>query len=281
MTIQKPLPLMVGNKAYYSLTSYDPVEITVDVPYTSEDDVQYGLELMLADMGGTMKDLDDPNWVSTHFNGLTTRQQVVEAVRQEIQLSGIQMAEQQKVSKCVEALAARLAQSVPPQHVEEARNALRMHFTQQLQAEGLTPDQFMARSGVTPAQLDNMFASQALQMTEGDAALSAYAHEKKLKVSEEEYGRLLGIPAEELQETINQVRANGQMDEMREAALRAKAVQIVVAECSCSYNHESPEHARARMAQFRQVQRAYDERFDKDEPQNSAPETGKTGFKLV
>lgn len=281
MTIQKPLPLMVGNKAYYSLTSYDPVEITVDVPYTSEDDVQYGLELMLADMGGTMKDLDDPNWVSTHFNGLTTRQQVVEAVRQEIQLSGIQMAEQQKVSKCVEALAARLAQSVPPQHVEEARNALRMHFTQQLQAEGLTPDQFMARGGVTPAQLDNMFASQALQMTEGDAALSAYAHEKKLKVSEEEYGRLLGIPAEELQETINQVRANGQMDEMREAALRAKAVQIVVAECSCSYNHESPEHARARMAQFRQVQRAYDERFDKGEPQDSAPETGKTGFKLV
>lgn len=280
MTIQKPLPLMVGNKAYYSLTSYAPVEIDVDVPYTSEEDVQYALEMTLADMGGTAKDLDDSSWVSEHFEGLTTRQQVMEALRQEIRLSSIQMAEQQKLGKCVEALATRLAQSVPPQHVEEAREALRMRFTQQLQAEGLTPDQFMARSGATPAQLENMFASQAAQMAEGDAALSAYAHEKKLKVSEEEYGRLLGIPAEELQTVIDQARATGQMDELKEAALRAKAAQIVVAECSCTYNHETPEHARARMAQFRQMQQMYAKRFDDDEPQET-PAEGKTGFKLV
>ena len=281
MSIQKPLPLMVGNKAYYSLTSYDPVEITVDVPYTSEEDVQYALEMSVADVGGTLKDLDNPDWVAEHFPGLTTRQQVVDALRQQIQLSGNQIAEQQKLGKCVEALSSRLAQSVPPQHIEEARDALRMRFVQQLQAEGLTPEQFMMRSGTTAAQLDNMFSTQAVQLAEGDAALSAYAHEKKLKVSEEEYGRLLGIPADELQDMISQARAAGQMDEMREAALRAKAAQIVVAECSCTYNHETPEHARARMAQFRQMEQMYAQRFEDDESQDEEPEAGKTGFKLV
>ncbi len=29
MAIQKPAPLMIGNKAYYTLTSYDPVEVEV------------------------------------------------------------------------------------------------------------------------------------------------------------------------------------------------------------------------------------------------------------
>ena len=188
MAIEKPLPLMVGNKAYYSLTSYDPVEIEVDVPYTSDEDIQYGLQMTVADLGAA--------WVAEHFDGMTTKQQVVEAMRQQMVAMAAQVAEQQKVGKCVEALSARLCQSIPPQHLEEARQAIRMRFTQQLQEEGMTPDQFLARSGTSMAQLEAMFDRQARQMAEGDAALSAYAHEKKLKVDEHEFGRLLGIPAE-------------------------------------------------------------------------------------
>lgn len=281
MPIEKPLPLMVGNKAYYSLTSYDPVEIEVDVPYTSEEDIQIGLEVTVADLGGTMADLDNPAWVSEHFEGLTTRQQVEAAMRQQVDSMNAQMAEEQKVGKCVEALSARLGQSIPPQHLEQARQAVQMRFTQQLQAEGITPDQFLARSGATVAQMDAMFDQQARTMCEGDAALSAYAHEKKLKVDEHEYGRLLGLSPDDMQTVMEQARAAGQMDELREAALRSKAAQIVVAECSCTYNHETPEQARRRIAQFRQMQQMYDDRFGNDEPKSDADEQGKTGFKLV
>jgi hypothetical protein len=281
MPIEKPLPLMVGNKAYYSLTSYDPVEIEVDVPYTSEEDIQIGIEMTVADLGGTMADLDNPDWVAKHFDGLTTRQQVVSAMRQQVDGMNAQMAEEQKVGKCVEALSARLGQSIPPQHLEQARQAVQMRFTQQLQAEGITPDQFLARSGATMAQLDAMFDQQAHQMCEGDAALSAYAHEKKLKVDEHEYGRLLGLSPDDLKTVMEQARAAGQLDELREAALRSKAAQIVVAECSCTYNHETPEQARRRIAQFRQMQQMYDERFGGDEPKDDTDEQGKTGFKLV
>lgn len=281
MPIEKPLPLMVGNKAYYSLTSYDPVEIEVDVPYTSEEDIQLGIEMTVADLGGTMADLDNPDWVAEHFDGLTTRKQVEAAMRQQVDSMNAQMAEEQKVGKCVEALSARLGQSIPPQHLEQARQAVQMRFTQQLQAEGITPDQFLARSGATVAQMDAMFDQQARTMCEGDAALSAYAHEKKLKVDEHEYGRLLGLSPDDLKTVMEQARATGQMDELREAALRSKAAQIVVAECSCTYNHETPEQARRRIAQFRQMQQMYDDRFGSDEPADDTPEEGKTGFKLV
>lgn len=278
MSIEKPLPLMVGDKAYYTLTSYGPVEVTVDVPCTSEADVEFGLEMTLRDMGATMADLDDPAWVAEHFEGATSKDDVYGLMRMQVGQMNVQMAEQQKLGKCVEALAARLVQSVPPQHVERAREAARSRFVQQLQAEGLTPDQFLLRSGSTPQQLEAMFDEQARQMVESDAALSALAHERKLKVDELEYGRLLGLSPAELNTVLEQVRAAGQTDELREAALRSKAAQLLVAECSCTYRHESEAQAKARVSQLRAMQRQYDERFG-DEP--TADDSANKGFKLV
>ena len=283
MPIQKPLPLMVGNKAYYSLTSYDPVEISVDVPYTSDYDVDYALEVTVKELGGTLESLNDPAWLAEHFDGMNSAAQVRDAVRQQVSAMNAQIAEEQKLGKCVEALSSRLAQSIPPQHLEDAKNAIKMRFTQQLQAEGLTPDQFLMRSGTSVAQLEAMFERQAQQMAEGDAALSAFAHEKKLKVDEMEYGRLLGLAPENLRQVMDQARAAGQLDDLHEAALRSKAAQIVVAECSCTYNHETPEAAEARIRQYRQMQQMFAERFENEGPSDApeAPASSDNGFKLV
>ena len=282
MPIEKPLPLMVGNKPYYSLTSYDPLEITVEVPHLTDEDVAMALQMTIAQLGGTMTSLDDPAWVAERFDGLTTRAQVEEVIRRQVIAMNEQMAEEQKLSRCVEALSARLGQSIPPQFLEEARQAVKAHFTESLQAEGMTPADFMARTGTTQLQLEAMFDRQARQMAEGDAALSAFAHQRKLKVDDHELAHLLGLPPEHADEIIAQVRAAGQFDEMREAALRAKAAQIAVAECSCTYEHESPEKARMRVAQYRQMQQMLgDDLPGQDEKPPAGTSQGKTGFKLV
>ena len=277
MSIEKPLPLMVGNIAYYTLTSYDPVEVTVEIPYVTEEDVALALEMTVRQMGGTMADLDDPAWVAERFDGMTTRAQVTEAVRQQVNIMNTEAAEEQKLGKCIEVLVGRLGQSVPASHVEQARGAVVQRFTQSMQAEGMTPADFMARTGTTTMQLEAMFDEQARQVAEGDAALSAYAHQKKLKVDEHEFPRLLGMPPTDAETLIAQARTAGWLDELREMALRAKAAQIVVAECSCSYVHETPEQARARVAQYRQIE----ELLGDDEPDDEPPATGRTGFKLV
>ncbi|MDI9589939.1 MAG: hypothetical protein QM302_02670 [Acidobacteriota bacterium] len=280
MAIDKPLPLMVGDKAYYSLTSYGPVEITVDVPHATDEDIDLGLEMTVADLGGSPADLDDPAWVAEHFEGLGTREQVRESVRQQVLAMNERIAEDQKLGKCVEALAARLGQSVPPRHLEEARQVIRMRFTQQLQADGITLDQFLASTGTTTAQLEELFDQQARQMAEGDAALSAYAHERQLKVDEHEIGRLLGLPSTEARAVIEQARAAGRYDELQEAALRSKAAQIAAAECSCTYHHETPEQARRRVAQYRQLRREFDRQLG-DDGQRHEPGEDEAGFKLV
>lgn len=279
MSIEKPLPLMVGNKAYYSLTSYDPVEITVDVPHTLDEDVDYVLSMTLQEMGGSMASLSDPAWVAEKFEGLSTENEVREAMRRELDMMNMQMAEQQKLGRCIEVLASRLAQSIPPQFLARAREEVQMRFTQQLQSDGMTPGQFMQRTHTTAAQLEAMFDRQAQQMMEGDAALAAYAHEKKLKVDEQEYARLLGMEPEEMQKVIEQTRAAGQSDELHEAALMAKAAQIVVAECSCSYRHETPEQAKARVAQYHQMEQMFAGAGEDDEPE--PPVSENSGFKLV
>lgn len=271
MSIEKPLPLMVGDKAFYTLTSYDPVEVEVTIPAVSDEDVQMGLQMTLLDMGGTMADLDDPAWVAEHFDGLQSKQQVLDALRQQLLAMNTAMAEQQKMSACVTELAKRLCQSVPPQHIERIRQTMRMRFTQQLQQEGTTPAEFMARSGATPEQLDAMIEQQTMEIAQGDAALSAVAHERKIKVDESEYGKYLGFSDEESATMIEQARKDGMLEQMHEAALRGKALQVVVAECSCTYQHETPEQTRERLARMRAMQDA----------QAAASDKGDGGFKLV
>lgn len=276
MPTQKPLPLMVGNKAYYSLTSYDPVEVVVEIPRVTDEDLALATQMTVAHLGGTMADLDDPAWVSEHFGGLTSRAQVDEAIRQQVEYVNEQMAEDVKLDRCIEKLRERLVQAVPAQHLEEARQAVRLRFEQSMADEGMTTRQFIARAGITLEQLEAMFSQQALEMAEGDAVLSAYAHEKRLKVDDSEIGSLLGLPPEQARETIGQAFATGHADDLREVALRAKAAQMIVSECSCTYVHESLEQAQVRAAQYQQMQ----QRFGNDPDDDGRPQ-GRTGFKLV
>ena len=108
---------------------------------------------------------------------------------------------------------------------------------------------------------------------EQEAALDAYAREKKLTVSEEEFGHLLGIPAGQMDEVINQANAAGQYSDLKDAALHAKAAQSVVAEANCTYRHETEAEARVRVARAVQMREQYE---------RGAEAGGKgTGFELV
>lgn len=270
---QKPQPLMLGDKAHYTLTSYDPVSIEVEVPFTTEEDVDLALDSMLARMGGTRDNLSDPAWVTEHFQGISDVAGLRRAVRSQVEDMAAQMAESQKVNRAVAALAKRLQQAVPAMHLARYRQGVQMSFEQQLASEGMTIDDFLLRSGASRAELDTMFDHQAKAAAEQDAALDAYAHQKKLSVTEEEFGRLLGVPSSDMEEMIGQARAAGQYADLRDAALHAKAAQSVVAECACTYRHESEAEARIRTAHYKRLREQYE---------RGAEAGGKgTGFTLV
>ncbi len=253
--IEKPAPLMVGDKAYYNLTSYDPVVVEVEVPYVSDPDIDLALAALLQEMGGTPASLNDRAWMAEHFDGVTDVAQLRLEVREQLSQMNEAMAEEQKSTKCMEELTKRLRQKVPQAHVSRAREGVQFAFEQQLTVDGLTVDQFLARSRMRPDDLSAMLDAQARQACEQNAALDAYAREKKLTVDEAEIGPLLGIPAENVGDVISQMRAAGQYDQMHDAALHAKAAQAVINECVCTYRHETPEQARARSWQLEELRR--------------------------
>lgn len=273
MAIEKPAPLMIGNKAFYSLTSYDPVEIEVEVPLTTEFDIELALDASLEYAGFDREKLKDTAWVAERFNGATNLGEVRANIREELEQMNASMAEQQKMGKALDALKARLGQSVPEQHVAAMRQMVEMRFMQQLADEGTDLKSFMDANGMSQISLNAMFDQQAQDVAESEAALDAFARERKLKVSEGELGHLLSLPPNEAHEVIESARSAGHYSQLEESALRSKAASIVLAECSCTYRHETAAEAEARIEEIR----AALERHNAEK----AAEKGDSGLHLV
>ena len=270
---EKPQPLMLGDKAHYTLSSYDPVTITVNAPFTTEEDVDLALDGVLRQMGATRENLADSAWLAEHFQGISDAETLRQVIRSQVADMNARFAEQQKVESAVGQLAKRLQQAIPAAHLARYRQGVQMSFEQQLASEGMTVDQFLMRSGATRAEIELMYDHQAKTAAEQEAALDAYAREKKLTVSEEEFGHLLGIPAGQMDEVINQAKVAGQYSDLKDAALHAKAAQSVVAEANCTYRHETEAEARVRVARAVQMREQYE---------RGAEAGGKgTGFELV
>lgn len=273
---QKPQPLMLGDKAHYTLSSYDPVEVVVDIPFTTDEDVTFALATVLERMGATRENLSDSAWLAEHFQGITSQEELVTVIRAQITDMNAQVAEQQKVGLAVEKLTERLQQAIPTMLLARYRQAVEMRFQQQLAAEGMTVDQFMANSGASRADINEMLDAQATQVAEQEAALDAYAREKKLAVSEDEYGPLLGIPASDIEGVIKQAKGSGQFEQLKDAALHAKAAQAVAAECSCTYHHETEAEAHERIERVMRMREEYERGFGKEEEDDKG-----SGFQLV
>ncbi len=280
MPVNKPQPLMVNNQAYYTLTSYEPVQVTVHVAHPTPEEIDMGLEAMLGDLGATPADLNNPAWISEHFEGLSSVMELREAMRQELELMNMEIATSQKAAACVDELRKRLRQSVTPQRLNDARELVDHSFAESLDADGLTVAQFMQQTGTTEAMLDAMLEARSRDTAEGGAALLAYAREKKIRVDESELPELMGMDPKDAAQVVAGSRAAGQYDRLMEGALLTKATKIVVDESICTYEHETPEEARARVAEFVRYRDMVQGQAE-DDSSSEPPVQGKTGFKLV
>ncbi len=250
MPIQKPAPMMVNGRPIYTLSSYVPVSIEVTVPKTTDDEVELMLGQLLAQHGAGPEKLLDTAWIAKEFPGATNADDLRLAVRQELEGMAAQNAEQDKPVRCAEKLAERLNQSVTPGDVAAVKQELMAEFQQQASQAGEGFEQFMAANSMA---LDQYFDQQAREMAAQDAALDAYARNAKLDVDPSEYPQLLGMPADQMDQILSQLRSMGQLDMVREAALRAKAMRVLVSQCKCTYHHETEAEAAERVAQLKQM----------------------------
>lgn len=273
---QKPQPLMLGDKAHYTLSSYDPVQVEVEVPFTTDEEVSMTVETILNQMGATTEDLANESWIQEHFEDVKTADELYAAARAQISEMNAQVAAQQKVGQAVAELTKRLQQAIPTMLLARYRQSVMMNFQQQLAAEGLTIEQFMAHSGATQSDINRMLDEQAVRIAEQEAALDAYAREKKLSVDEEEFGTLLGIPSPEVENVIKQAKGAGQYEQLKDAALHAKAARVLVAECDCTYHHESEAQGKARFEQIKRLREQYERDFAGEGEEETDSDSGFT-----
>lgn len=249
--IVKPQPLVMGGKAYYTLSSYDPVSVEVHVTSVTDDDVSLILGDIARQAGVPVEKLSDDAWVRENIPGVSGADDLRSRVRAEIQQANAEAAEDEKTRRCLEALAERLGQSVPPEQVRQLQQALVGQLEAGLAARGRTLEWYAAQMGGSRAMLEDAFAQEAQEMAEQEAALDAYAREKKLSVDDSEYPELLGLDAKSAQKLMDQAKAQGHAAELRDGALRVKAQRAVVGEASCTYVQETPAEAAQRLEQLR------------------------------
>ena len=253
MELVKPEPLVIGGRAHYTLTSYDPVSIDVDVPYTTEEDVEYALQVTVAQAGGGPAQLNDDAWMREQFEDVSGVDEMRALVRDEVRAMHAHMAEEQKAARCASALAKRLEQRVPQEHIDRVRASLVQSFAMSLRADGMSQEDYLTQSGMRPADIEAMFKEQAKATAEHEAAIDAWIEHRRLQVSDDEIPRLVGVEPDDVEEFVAELKRRSpyEIQQIRELALRNKAMVIVVAECRCTYHHETATEASARVARMR------------------------------
>ena len=238
MELIKPEPLVIGGRAHYTLSSYEPVTITVPVHDLTDKDVDDSVRAAIAQMGGGPERLNDDAWIRDHFDGLHGAAELRSVMREELEAANQDVTERQKAAACSSELAKRLEQRVPRESIAEARRSIEQNFQMMLAQQGLSLDLFLTQSGMRKADLDAAFDEQASDAAHQQAAVSAWAQKRGVTVTDDEIPQMLGLPPEEVDQFMKNASAGGQLDQMRETLVDAKALRMIVDECSCTYAHD-------------------------------------------
>lgn len=255
MQHSKPLPLMLEGKPHYTLSSYDPVDIDVYVPYITDSEVQRALELMVRQEGGTMDSLDDPAWVQAHFGPKQSRLSLLERARQALQSSADESVRIQALQQAEQKLAERLQQSVPHEYVEAQSQELLDEVTAEFRRENMELQQTLDSLGATKDDLMGFFHEKAQDIAERDAALMAFAAARHIRMEPDQMASYLGLDDAEWDQAQRQMRAEGTLATLMEQASLDKACSVLLHEAHVTYHHQTREEAQALEASGRQEPR--------------------------
>jgi hypothetical protein len=141
-----------------------------------------------------------------------------------------------------------------------------------------------------------MLDEEAQATAEQEAALDAYASERKLTVADEELPALLNLSPADTEKVIGDAKEHGQTAMLHQAAVREKASHLLAAECACTYVHETEAEAQKRVEQYEKLSKLAHEQVDSmpaddgavpgDHAADSTPgastsDAPSNGFKLV
>lgn len=246
----KPEPLFIEGHYHFTLSSYDPVQVTITVPHVSEREVEAELSGALRSRGHAGEDAPSDEWVAEHFEGIESLSALRDAIRSEQERMNQAYSEFSKASLCATELAKRLEQSVPAQLVQTASDSLIQGYQQYTQQQGLPLEAVLSGMGMNPEDFQAMLANQAIELATQEAALDAFADEYAIVADESELPGVLEVSPTMAKQIIEDARAHNALDDLLRVAVRTKVRNILAAEAEVTYEHESAEDAEKRVEQM-------------------------------
>lgn len=247
----KPEPLFIDGHYHYTLSSYEPVEVTLTIPHLTDEEVGCGIAGIVAERGWNDDDLPTDAWIAENVEGINTLAELQQAVREELEQINARYVESTKAGLCAEELARRVEQRIPAESIEHARDTVRQGFEMQAMQNGVDLAQLLAASGMSEHDFEHAVSEEAQALAEQDAALDAIVDEYAIYVDETELPGILGMSPKDAKALIEETRRHGDYEDMMAFARRRRALESVIRDASFAEEHETAEQAARRVAEMR------------------------------
>jgi trigger factor len=153
-----------------------------------------------------------------------------DAVKDEINGQKVQQLPDMKEARAVEALAQRLElETVPEDYEKQIFNEIGQNFIMDLQAQGMSVDEFLSRRHITMDALLNDMHEQAEEHARESLALDALAKHLAIEVTEEDVKKELGDAGiKDVDAKYEEFILDGRMPALRDTIRRSKADEWLI-----------------------------------------------------
>jgi trigger factor len=153
-----------------------------------------------------------------------------DAVKDEINGQKVQQLPDMKEARAVEALAQRLElETVPEDYEKQIFNEIGQNFIMDLQAQGMSVDEFLSRRHITMDALLNDMHVQAEEHARESLALDALAKHLAIEVTEEDVKKELGDAGiKDVDAKYEEFILDGRMPALRDTIRRSKADEWLI-----------------------------------------------------
>jgi trigger factor len=161
--------------------------------------------------------------------GFDTVDELIQAVREEIEAQKKAELPQLKEDLIVEEIGKRVDMDIPDTFIEQVYRENINQLAAQLQAQGISLNQYLSMQGINPRDYMNDVREQSIDRAAQALALDAFARHLELDATEEEIAdEFSHSGVEDWEVQLEEFRAAGRMPAVREAIRRRKALEWLV-----------------------------------------------------
>ena len=237
-------PLTIGSGSF--IPGFEEQLIGAEIGKETEVNVTFPEDYHAADLAGkpavfkcTVKaiqekelpELDDE--FASEVSAFDTLEEYKADVKKTLEIKKADAAKSAKETEVIDAVIENATMEIPDAMVETEQRRMIEEFAQRIQMQGLTMEQYMQFTGMTPQVMMEQTKPQALKRIQSRLVLEAVAKAENLSASEEDFEAEIKDMAEKYQmeaDKVKELLGEKGKDQVYEDLAIRKAVEFLVAE---------------------------------------------------